>query len=99
MTLSRPKPFQLTSSQLECLSLGMASMRRREFLGTLAGAAASWPLTAHSQQLGKVPTIGFLGTASPSAQSQWTAALARRLSELGWIEGRTVAIEYRWAEG
>jgi putative tryptophan/tyrosine transport system substrate-binding protein len=58
-----------------------------------------WPLTATSQQPRKVPTIGFLGTASPSAQSQWTAALARRLDELGWIEGRTIVIEYRWAEG
>jgi putative ABC transport system substrate-binding protein len=74
-------------------------MRRREFLGALGGAAAIWPLTATAQQLRKVPTIGFLGTASPSAQSQWTAALARRLDELGWIEGRTIAIEYRWADG
>jgi putative ABC transport system substrate-binding protein len=74
-------------------------MRRREFLGTLGGAAASWPLKAYSQQPGKLPTIGFLGTALPSAQSQWTAALAQRLGELGWIEGRTITIEYRWAEG
>src|SRR5258705_8488219 len=46
-----------------------------------------------------VPTIGFLGQLTPSAMSQWTAAFVRRLRELGWIEGRTVAIEYRWGEG
>ena len=48
---------------------------------------------------GKLPTIGFLGAATPSTRSQWTAAFVQRLRELGWIEGRTVAIEYRWAEG
>src|SRR6516225_1525446 len=73
-------------------------MRRREFI-TLLGGAAGWPLAARAQQPGKLPTIGFLGTAAPSGMSRWTAALAQRLSELGWIEGRTVAIEYRWAEG
>jgi hypothetical protein len=46
-----------------------------------------------------LPTIGFLGSGTPSAWSQWTAALVQRLRELGWIEGRTIAIEYRWAEG
>jgi putative tryptophan/tyrosine transport system substrate-binding protein len=54
-------------------------------------------LVAHAQA--KVPTIGFLGTASASAWSAWTAAFAERLRELGWIEGRTVAIQYRWADG
>jgi putative ABC transport system substrate-binding protein len=73
-------------------------MRRREFI-LLAGGAATWPLVARAQQAGRLPTIGFLGTSSPSNMSQWTAALVRRLSELGWIEGRSVAIEYRWAEG
>jgi hypothetical protein len=73
-------------------------MRRREFI-TLLGGAAAWPLDARAQQPGKPPTIGFLGTATPSGMSRWTAALAQRLGELGWIEGRTVAIEYRGAEG
>ena len=73
-------------------------MQRREFT-TLLGGAAAWPLAAQAQQPAKLPTIGFLGASSASAQSEWTAALVRRLSELGWIEGRTVAIEYRWAEG
>jgi ABC-type uncharacterized transport system substrate-binding protein len=73
-------------------------MRRREFITLLGGAAAAWPLTARAQQP-KLPTIGFLGSTAPSAMSQWVAAFVQRLRELGWIEGRTVAIEYRWAEG
>ena len=74
-------------------------LKRREFVTLLGGAAAAWPLAARAQQTSKLPTIGFLGTATPSGMSRWTAALAQRLGELGWIEGRTVAIEYRWAEG
>ena len=74
-------------------------MRRREFITLLGGAAAAWPLAARAQQAGKLPTIGFLGASTPSAESQWVAAFVQRLRELGWIEGRTVAIEYRWAEG
>ena len=73
-------------------------MRRREFI-TLLGGATAWPLAARAQQPAKLPTIGFLGTATPSAWHQWTPAFVQRLRELGWIEGRTVAIEYRWAEG
>ena len=72
-------------------------MRRREFI-TLIGGAAAWPLAARAQQAGKLPTIGFLG-ADASAWSSYTAAFVERLRELGWIEGRTVAIEFRWAEG
>ena len=59
----------------------------------------AWPLAARAQQAGKLPTIGFLGATTPSALSQWITAFVQRLRELGWIEGRTVAIEYRWAEG
>jgi putative tryptophan/tyrosine transport system substrate-binding protein len=77
----------------------MAShIERRKFLATLGGAAA-WPLAARAQQSAKLPTIGFLGSTTPASQSQLTAAFVQRLRELGWIEGRTVAIEYRWAEG
>jgi putative ABC transport system substrate-binding protein len=74
-------------------------MRRREFISLLGGVAASWPLAARAQQPGKLPTIGFLGATAPTAQMQWTAAFVQRLRELGWIEGRNVAIDYRWAEG
>jgi ABC-type uncharacterized transport system substrate-binding protein len=74
-------------------------MKRRAFITLLGGAAATWPLAASAQQPAKLPTIGFLGANTPSAESQWVAAFMQRLRELGWIEGRTVAIEYRWTEG
>ena len=74
-------------------------MRRREFLGALGGLTAAWPLAARAQQSAKLPTIGFLVAGTPLSHGQWVATLVRRLHELGWIEGRTVAIEYRWAEG
>jgi putative ABC transport system substrate-binding protein len=73
-------------------------MNRREFIAGL-GTAAAWPPVAGAQQAGKVPTIGFLGAGSPSAWSRWTAAFAQRLRELGWVDGRTVKIDYRWADG
>jgi putative tryptophan/tyrosine transport system substrate-binding protein len=75
----------------------MLDLGRRQFLMLLGGAAA-WPLPARAQQAG-LPTVGFLGTTSPSIMSQWTAAFVGRLRELGWIEGRTIKIEDRWAEG
>ena len=74
-------------------------MQRRKFITLLGSAAAAWPLVAHAQQVAKLPTIGFLGASTPPAMSPWTAAFVQRLRELGWIEGRTVTIEYRWAEG
>jgi putative ABC transport system substrate-binding protein len=73
-------------------------MKRREFIA-LGGAAAAWPLAARAQQPAKLQTIGFLGTASPSTWGPWTTAFMERLRELGWTEGRNVAIEVRWAEG
>src|SRR5262245_40067688 len=73
-------------------------IRRREFI-TLLGGAAAWPLAARAQQPGKLPTVGFLGASTLSAWSVWVAAFVQRLRELGWTEGRTIAIEYRWAEG
>src|ERR1700726_4057282 len=72
---------------------------RRKFIGVLGGAAVAWPLAAHAQQAGKLPTIGFLGAATALAASQRVAAFVQRLRELGWIEGRTIAIEYRWDKG
>jgi putative tryptophan/tyrosine transport system substrate-binding protein len=74
-------------------------MRWREFITLLGGVVAAWPFAAQAQQSGKLPTIGFLGTAVPSAWGSGTAAFVQRLRELGWIEGRTVAIQYRGAEG
>jgi len=73
-------------------------MRRREFIAFLGGAASAWPFVVRAQQTSKLPTIGFLG-ASASGFAPWAAAFVARLRELGWVEGRTVAIEYRWSEG
>ena len=76
----------------------MFGMRRREFITLLGSAAAAWPLAwplaARAQQPTKLPTIGFLGTTTLSAMGQWVAAFVERLRELGWIEGRNIAIEY-----
>ena len=72
-------------------------MRRGEFITRVGGAVAAWPLAARAQQPVKLPTIGVLG--SGSTQGQWVASFVQRLRELGWIEGRTVAVEVRWAEG
>ena len=72
-------------------------MRRRDFLTGIV-VSSTVPLTARAQQPGKLPTIGFLG-ASPSIESDRVAAFVQRLRELAWIDGRNLAIEYRWAEG
>jgi putative ABC transport system substrate-binding protein len=74
-------------------------MIRREFITLLGGAAAAWPLAARAQQSTKLPTIGFLGANNATFERASTDAFVQRLRELGWIENRTVAIEYRWAEG
>ena len=74
-------------------------MKRRNFITLLGGAAAAWPLAARAQQRGKLPTIGFLGSTTASVAGQWFAAFVQRLHELGWMEGRNIAIEVRWAEG
>ena len=73
-------------------------MRRREFI-TLVGGVATWLPFATRAQAAKLPTIGFLGPLSQSTQAEWTAAFVQRMREHGWIEDRTVVIEYRWAEG
>src|SRR6201982_3901990 len=74
-------------------------MRRREFI-TLAGSAAiAWPLAARAQQPTRLPTVGFLGAGSPATADVWVSAFTSRLRELGWIEGRNIKIDLRWAEG
>jgi putative tryptophan/tyrosine transport system substrate-binding protein len=73
-------------------------MRRREFIAGL-GSAAAWPLAAGAQQSGKLATIGYLGATTPEVSRRTTDAFLKKLRELGWIEGRNIAIEYRWAEG
>jgi putative ABC transport system substrate-binding protein len=74
-------------------------MRRRDFISLVGGSAVAWPLTARAQTAAKLPTIGLLAPATPAAHGPWFASLVQRLNELGWIEGRTVAIEQRYAEG
>jgi putative ABC transport system substrate-binding protein len=78
-------------------------MRRRELIAlvgrTATAASTLWPLAGLAQQPVKLTTIGFLGTTTALAWNHWVTAFVQRLRELGWIEGRTVAIEYRWAEG
>ena len=75
----------------------MAAIARRKLLAALGGVAG-WPLAARAQQAGKLPTVGILGS-SLAAFSYWLPALLQRLHDLGWIENRTMAIEYRWTEG
>jgi putative ABC transport system substrate-binding protein len=73
-------------------------MRRRDFV-TLIGAAAAWPLAARGEQMAALPKIGILGSGTPSSEGQWYGALVERLRALDWIEGRTISLEHRWAEG
>ena len=73
-------------------------MRRREFITLVGSVAAALPLAARAQP-SKLPTVGFLGPLSMATQSEWTAAFVQRMREHGWIEKRTILIEYRWAEG
>jgi putative ABC transport system substrate-binding protein len=74
-------------------------MRRRDFIALVGAAAASIPIAARAQQSPRPPTVGFLVPGTPESHGKWVAALAQRLRELGWMEGRTLTIEYRWAEG
>ncbi|HYP10741.1 MAG TPA: hypothetical protein VEQ86_04560, partial [Xanthobacteraceae bacterium] len=73
-------------------------MERREFIKIVCGFVGAWPLAAGAQQPGNQRLIGVLG-ADATAWAPWTVALTARLRELGWSEGDTLAIEYRWAQG
>ena len=74
----------------------MLDVRRREFIALIGGAAVAWPVAARAQQ---VPVVGFLATTSPAPFAHLVAGFRRGLQEAGFLEGRNVAIEYRWAEG
>jgi putative tryptophan/tyrosine transport system substrate-binding protein len=77
----------------------LRSLKRRDLIAMLGGAAVAWPFAAAAQQAGKLRTVGLLSPATPAAWARWVPAFLQRLHELGWVEGKTIAIEYRWAEG
>jgi putative ABC transport system substrate-binding protein len=77
-------------------------LKRRNFITLLGGVAAypsCWPIAANAQPRARTPTIGFLGSGTPSSDGPWVSAFVHGLRELGWVEGRDVAIEYRWGDG
>src|SRR4029078_1969197 len=87
---------QCSADVVDCRRRGYR-VKRREFIAGL-GIAAMWPTLIHAQRPAKLPTIGFMGASSPEVANQWVTAFVKRLGELGWVDGRNVAIEFRWAE-
>src|SRR6266567_8544634 len=100
MTAAGRRP-DIGRANLNCRNLiAGTAMRRREFMGLVSGAAVAWPLAAWAQQPAvRLPTIGFIGPSTASADVTRRAAFAKRLGELSWIDGRNLTIEYRWADG
>src|SRR5262249_37251114 len=95
----REGPRPRNSATAACACRPRDRMRRRDVIPFGGGAAAAWPLAARAQTPRKLPTIGLLIPGTRAAHGPWFDALVQRLNALGWIEGRTVAIEYRYADG
>ena len=74
-------------------------MKRRDFIMLLGGAAAAWPLVARAQQTAKIPRIGLLSPFTPADTAPWHQAFLRGLSDLGWVDGKNIAVEYRYSDG
>src|SRR5262249_33635667 len=95
----RLRAFRTTWGTNQWFGNGGGRMKRREFITLLGSAAAVWPLAAHARQTWRRPATGVLSPTRASIENQRVAAFVQRLRELGWIEGRTVAVKVRWAEG
>src|SRR3954468_15280701 len=74
-------------------------MQRRHFITLVGGMAAAWPLILYAQPPGRMARIGFLGSSSATGSAKSVEALRTGLRDLGYVEGKNVAIEFRWAEG
>ena len=74
-------------------------MKRRDFITPLGGAAAAWPLVGRAQQTAKIPRIGLLSPFTPADTAPWHRAFLRGLSDLGWVDGKNIAVEYRYSDG